>query len=53
MIAPAIHVLNGPNLNLPGQSEPQIQGATTLAEVEAMCMAAAGPLTFRPTTKAR
>lgn len=50
MSAPAIHVLNGPNLNLLGQREPHIYGHTTLAEVEAMCrQAATGELVFAQT----
>lgn len=50
MSAPAIQILNGPNLNLLGTREPHIYGHTTLADVEAMCLAAArGPLVFAQT----
>lgn len=53
MADPALFVLNGPNLGLLGQREPEIYGRATLADIEAACRAeaaAAGlPLRFHQT----
>ncbi|HHW34809.1 MAG TPA: type II 3-dehydroquinate dehydratase [Paracoccus solventivorans] len=39
-----IHVLNGPNLNLLGQRQPEVYGHETLADVETRCIALAEEL---------
>lgn len=40
----AIHIINGPNLNLLGTREPEIYGSQTLADIESMCRDAAGDI---------
>jgi 3-dehydroquinate dehydratase-2 len=43
-MADPVLLLNGPNLNLLGQRQPDIYGRETLADVEAMCRAEAAAL---------
>ena len=43
-VSKLVYLMNGPNLNLLGQRQPEIYGATTLADVEAECTALAGEL---------
>lgn len=44
MTRPIVFILNGPNLNLLGEREPEIYGHTTLAEIQAACAARAEAL---------
>jgi 3-dehydroquinate dehydratase-2 len=44
-----IYVLSGPNLDRLGTREPEIYGATTLAEIETACRRASFPIEFRQT----
>ncbi|MGB3245426.1 MAG: type II 3-dehydroquinate dehydratase [Sulfitobacter sp.] len=40
----SVLILNGPNLNLLGTRQPEVYGATTLADIENMCRGAARTL---------
>ncbi|MEL7280035.1 MAG: type II 3-dehydroquinate dehydratase [Pseudomonadota bacterium] len=42
----SILILNGPNLNLLGQRQPEVYGTTSLADIESMCQTKAQELTL-------
>ena len=42
-----VYILNGPNLNLLGQRQPEVYGHETLADLEALCRKAAAPHDIR------
>lgn len=44
---PLIYILNGPNLNLLGQRQPEVYGHETLADVETLCRRTAAPHEIR------
>ena len=46
MTKPMLFVLNGPNLDLLGEREPDVYGTTTLADIEALCRAEADAAGF-------
>jgi 3-dehydroquinate dehydratase-2 len=46
-MAKTVLILNGPNLNLLGQRQPEVYGRETLADVEAACTALAAELGFQ------
>lgn len=46
-MAPMIHILNGPNLNLLGKREPEIYGSETLEDVAGNCAVVARDLGLR------
>ncbi len=43
---PRLLILNGPNLNLLGTRQPEVYGASTLADVEALCKTTAAGLGY-------